>query len=242
MAAAVLTVAALTVPAVGVTPDMTALTGGQSYVNGFNGSDFALSTNANSNTRKKLGNSQITAVPFTTTGNPAPGSGNGTPFRTFALDGRDLLGYTGSNSTPIPVTLNAALKWVCGAGTLGIGTGIDYTIAADQNLKHFVWMGGLACGDYSITASFADSSMVAQSITLNGPNIYNADERWFEVYFRSILPTTLRIRIMRTSQLSGGFGDIVIPAVYLEKNVAAPQPRTYKSFIAAQGAFGGFSS
>lgn len=240
MASPILLTEALTVPATNVTPDVTVLSGGQSYINGYNGGDFALCTNAPVNVRKKLGNSQINPTPWTDAG-ALPYFQDSIAFRAFAFDGRDALGHTGLNDTPEPGSINNAGAWVLGDGDAGLNKGIDYIFDADQNLRRFVFMGGLACGNYTITASFADSSMPASVITLNGPNIYNSDERWFAVSFRSINPTTVRIRIRRTTQLSGATGYIVTPACYLTANVPAPAPRAYKSFLASRGAFGGFN-
>lgn len=243
MAAPFLLVEPLVPPAANAVINLTELSGGLSHINGYNGGDWRYYTEPTpSNVRslcKRQGREQIYPTPFNNSAGAMPSTAYNNTYRVFALDERDILGFGGSDALPIPLTRNQGLCFTWGGSE--INKGIDFTFVADQNLKRFIYMGAVSCGDYSVTATFADASMPSSSITIAGLETYSSTERWLSVKFRSVNPTTVRIRFERLTQLNGQGGSIELNATVLEKNTPAVKPKGHKRILLASKYFGGFA-
>lgn len=247
MAAAVLLLEKLTVPAIGVIPNVTALTGGLNEVNGVNGSDWKLVRNSElQNESKYLGLERIRQTPFATGGDPAPLFSISSFPRFVSWDINDSQNnFSGDGGGSLVLGGNTTVKdsgVYYNNSPTQLNCGIQYVFNIGQNKSRFVWMGGINGGTYTVTATVGNGEITCAPIQIvsDPVQIYAPTYFWWACTMRTVNPTTVTLKLTKTALEPNGISMNIWPQMsYMEPDVKPPHGKMYKFYQAYLGTYGG---
>jgi len=215
--------------------DLTAATGGNSFIVGDVKTDWQLCQNGPawgdltlaepdnvSPTRKRSGNGRIQCSMYTDVpGDPLPtlsASGATTPI--FTHEALDAL------SGDLSGSMNAGL--VCALSSSRINGGQKFVMPLDTSRQSFRWLSTTRNGQWRVTASLSDAS-ASDTYDLPTGAINVAVPGWFEVLFQGTWDqvnagVTLQVKVNRETATSAT-GNAVFRGILLIPPTPAPRPR-----------------